>query len=456
MMDPANRSLADALRVAYRLVQFSMIILAVLFLFSGFQSIREGQRGLHLLLGRVQNQDLQPGFVLTMPKPFGELIAVSTGPQTLKLDTPFMPQVPEEQRGRTVVELRTTLASKIQLDPAVDGSLITADGNLLHGRFTVTYRRVEPEQNDSVSLWAQSVDPDSEARLVRLVVQQALVRAAARLSIDDVLKDRARLGGEARQIAQSTLRRTGPNGRSPISIDDVLADDVVAPFNVQANFEEVQNKQSEARKLIEDAQKMRVSMLTEAAGEAAEPLRQLITRYGGLLEQAEAAERAGQKDNVAQLKKQADDLLASIHALLDDKVVTIDGQEVRAPIGGRAAKLIANANSSRSAAVSVAETAARRVSDELAAFQRNPAVFVRNRWSAAFQEFAALDSVDQIYLPPDVVNPVVWINQAAEIAKGREQARIRREAQRRRDEAIRQNESTRFGGTPTGTRVTAE
>ena len=40
-LDPANQSLADALRVTLRIVQVGMLVLAALFAISGSQSVRE-------------------------------------------------------------------------------------------------------------------------------------------------------------------------------------------------------------------------------------------------------------------------------------------------------------------------------------------------------------------------------------------------------------------------------
>ena len=42
-MDPANQSLADALRLSYRVLQFVILALLALFLVSGFQRVDESQ-----------------------------------------------------------------------------------------------------------------------------------------------------------------------------------------------------------------------------------------------------------------------------------------------------------------------------------------------------------------------------------------------------------------------------
>src|SRR5262249_54239227 len=44
-MDPANQSLADALRLSFRVLQGVMVVLVILFVFSGVQTVEQGQSG---------------------------------------------------------------------------------------------------------------------------------------------------------------------------------------------------------------------------------------------------------------------------------------------------------------------------------------------------------------------------------------------------------------------------
>src|SRR5262245_23354980 len=67
MLDPANQSLADALGMMLRLVQLAMVVLIGLYLFSGLQSVQEGQRGVRLLFGKVEDSNLEPGMHLAAP-----------------------------------------------------------------------------------------------------------------------------------------------------------------------------------------------------------------------------------------------------------------------------------------------------------------------------------------------------------------------------------------------------
>ena len=79
LMDPANRSLADALKITFRLLQAAMVVLFGLFAFSGLQEVREGESGLRLMFGRLVESDVPPGIRFALPPPVGEIVRVTTG-----------------------------------------------------------------------------------------------------------------------------------------------------------------------------------------------------------------------------------------------------------------------------------------------------------------------------------------------------------------------------------------
>ena len=66
-LDPANQSLRDALRLSFRVLQMVMVVLVVVFLFSGLKTIEPGQIGLRLQLGQLEEAALEPGAHLALP-----------------------------------------------------------------------------------------------------------------------------------------------------------------------------------------------------------------------------------------------------------------------------------------------------------------------------------------------------------------------------------------------------
>ena len=71
-------TLRDALRISYRLLQGGIIVLVALYVFSGFQSIDETERGIRVLTGRIVKDDLRPD--LFFKKVEVEAVAVNGRP----------------------------------------------------------------------------------------------------------------------------------------------------------------------------------------------------------------------------------------------------------------------------------------------------------------------------------------------------------------------------------------
>jgi len=145
-LDPATKSLGDALRITFRLLQAAMIVLLGLYLLSGFQSVKESERGMRLVLGRISAKDLPPGPQFSFPAPFGEMMKVQTGLQTEDIDKQFFPRLTEGEEKLLIDKEKGAAAlagGGDSLDPDADGHLITADGNIAHARWSLTWQRAD-------------------------------------------------------------------------------------------------------------------------------------------------------------------------------------------------------------------------------------------------------------------------------------------------------------------------
>ena len=179
-LDPAQKSLADALRITFFLLQIGMIVLAGLFVLSGARQIREAERGVKLFLGRIVDQNVQPGLRFAWPYPIGEFVTVETGQVSLDVTDSFYPRMSEGQKKQPLDSLR--LLTRSGLNPAQDGALITGDGNIVHARWTVVYRRSDP------GAFVENIYPGSERAMVQAAIERGVVRTIAETPIDNVLK----------------------------------------------------------------------------------------------------------------------------------------------------------------------------------------------------------------------------------------------------------------------------
>lgn len=425
-MELANRSLADALRITYRLLQGLMLILLVLFAFSGVRRVEQAERGVKVALGRLADADLQPGMHFSLPYPLGEIRKVSTAQVQVNVDESFFPFLDANQRNLTIEQLGMGDA----LRPGKDGSLITGDGNLAHARFGVTYHRETPAD------LVQSLADGQEERLVRAVVERAAVRTIAEIPLDEVLKRNTgggsstvgTIGSEIedriRRTAQAALDELGTGLR----IDAVLMRDETPPLRTRPAYQAVQTAESKAATDREKAEERRSAVLNRVAGAAYAPLLALIEEYGRALDAKDEAS--------------AEKVLAEIDALLTpglaEQKVTVGGREfTRVKVAGAASQVVSEAESYRSSVVQSAKADAEVFRAKREQYVANPRVFITREWADAMKAFLSLDQVQTQFVPDSAGKYVLRLSEDPDIAREQRAA-----AQRR---AIMESEEKRRG-----------
>jgi regulator of protease activity HflC (stomatin/prohibitin superfamily) len=262
--DPALRSLAEALRLSFGILRLAMVGLLVAYAFSGLFTVGTNEVALRLrfgdYVGRPGEQVLERGTYLAAPFPLEQVITIDTRPQSLVLDREFWYELDPDAAGKTRAEIRRSQGGT--LNPLRDGSLLTGDRNLVHARWTVTYRVADP-----VAYLTNVGDPELARELVRCTIQQGIVHALARLPADAVL--RAAVDRDAAiGIAHERLDAMGTG----IAIDQLALDEVSAPVGVIDAFEAVTTAETDRAQRIVAAEQDRARILGEAAGEASDRL----------------------------------------------------------------------------------------------------------------------------------------------------------------------------------------
>jgi regulator of protease activity HflC (stomatin/prohibitin superfamily) len=434
MMDPATKSLADALRITYRLLQATMAVLAIMFLLSGFQSVKESERGIRLTWGQIQESDLPPGFRFSFPEPIGELIRVPTGEERLEIRKEFFPALSQTEddsiaKGEGIASLAGGGADS--LDPNNDGQLITADRGIVHTRWSVSFRRTDAQN------WARNVpdEPELEKRLILAAVKRAVVRAAASLTLDEVLRGRAegatastdgtdgggssgRLEQIAKAAAQEELDRLG------MGIQVQLVCTVrMPPRRVMTKYNEVVSAQSRAGAEVQNAQRDASASLTKAAGEGAPVLLRLIEQY-----EREIASAGDFKGGTGTDVPGAATLDLIDRFIMGERI-ELDGAPVTARVFGDVTSEIADAREHRSRVVNEIKRDVALYNAKWEAFQASPLVAVTSEWSGAMSQFMARDSVQSIFIPASVRQFTLNLNRDPAISKEQEMARNKREAE---------------------------
>ena len=177
-MDAGSQALAEALRSSFAIVKVVMVLLVLLFLASGFFTVGPQHRAILLRFGRPVGEGekalLMPGLHWSFPYPIDESILVSiSGLQQVRSTVGWYAVTPEQELAGFEPPASGTL------NPIADGYALTADANIIHTRATLTYRIKDPIRYVFTFVNASNA--------VQNVVDNALLLAASRFKVDDIL-----------------------------------------------------------------------------------------------------------------------------------------------------------------------------------------------------------------------------------------------------------------------------
>jgi len=196
--DPGTQALSEALRSSFFIIQIIMVLLVVVFLGSGFFTVKEQNRAIKLRMGRPVGGEgegvlILPGAHFAFPRPIDEVTNI-----------PFS----SSQRADSTVGWYQTAAERAanapepayaaSLDPASSASyLLTADTNIIHLAAFVTYRITRP-----VLFYFNFADAPS---FNTNDLNNALLFAASRFNVDDILSVQPAAFREAVEVRMRAL-----------------------------------------------------------------------------------------------------------------------------------------------------------------------------------------------------------------------------------------------------------
>jgi len=349
-LDPANQSLAEALRLSYRVLQVGIVGLVVVFLFSGFQTVKDGYTGVKTIFGRVQGTDgdeaLVPGLQPFWPYPIGQIEQFEAR-RTVRLDGEYLPLRRPNQVTRD--EQIAAAEGVSELFAGRDGFVITADRDLAHLAVVAEYVIDDP------SLFLRAAAPERANALVRAALMRGAVQTASSYTLKELVEGRDLPAATLRERAQDALDAAG----LAIRITSVALPERSPPRSVEARFREVQARREDAKSTVERARQEVATILTAVAGERVfGDLVRLIGDYDAALLRGDRTE--------------ADAVLASIGAQLE-----------REDLGGDAARIVQRAKASQVSTEARLAKEVRRLNGLVPSFRENPGQLVRQMWLEA-------------------------------------------------------------------------
>ena len=393
-LDPAQQSLAEALRVSFTILKLAMLALLVAYAFSGTFSVGSNEVALRLrfgdYVGDPGNRVLERGTYLAAPFPIEQIVKVDTRPVTLVLDKEFWFETSAQESGLTRGQLQARKA--MPLHPLRDGSLITGDSNIAHAKWTLTWRVGDP-----VAFLTNVGSKQVAADIVRLVAQQGIVQAIAQLAADDLLR-----GIVNRELAVGLMQERLDGMRTGLVIDQLVLDKVSAPMRVAGSFDAVTSAESDRASRIVAAQQERSRILGETAGEASGRLMELVTAY-------EQAVERGDKEAALRIQGEIDAALADLRV----------GDTA---IGGEVARVINTAKTYRTQIVERVASEAQAFEQLLPQYDRNPRLVLSKLWEDA-RETILTGDVETFYTVPGQLE--LQLNRDPELQKERQKEQMR-------------------------------
>jgi regulator of protease activity HflC (stomatin/prohibitin superfamily) len=404
-LDPAQQSLADALRVSFGILRLALAALLVAWLFSGTFSVGSNERAVRLrfgdYVGAPGEQVLDRGTYLAAPFPIEQVIKVDTRPVTIDLDREFWFEPQEGSAATSREGLRAGRAGP--LNPVRDGSLLTGDMNIAHARWKTTYHVTDPVAyitNVGQSRLAES--------LVRCAIQQGIVQAVAQFPADELLK-----GIVNKETATGIAQRQLDDMQTGLTIDALVLDQVTPPLAVVASFEAVTTAESQRSQLIVSAQQDRARILGETAGEAADGLLAILAAY----------ERAGETGSAADVE--------AVDRQLDEALFALRVGPAR--VGGTVARTVNAAATYRTQVVERVKAEREAFERLLPQFRATPQIIYSRLWSDA-REAILTGDVETFYTPAG--QKAFKINRDPEIQKRRQQDQLKALKQEQKDKEI--------------------
>ena len=143
-LDPANRALADALRVSFRVLSAIMVLILAAFLLSGVFKVNSDERAVVLRFGKVVGAEadgaggrvLGPNVYFGWPYPVDQVVRVPIRQQERKVGTFWFRVLPGEEN----LPLDQLTPKQAGLKPGFDGALMTGNRGLIHVRWTCQWR----------------------------------------------------------------------------------------------------------------------------------------------------------------------------------------------------------------------------------------------------------------------------------------------------------------------------
>ena len=399
-MDPANQSLGDALRLSYRVLQAVILVLVVLFLVSGFQTVEDGQTGVKTVWGKIVAVDgseaLESGAQFSIyPYPIGEFVLFQAENRSIDLGNAFAPMGKGAAPFEQLVE-RADISTQLRPGPRGDGFLLTRDGDIAHMEVAVRFGIGQP--GHFVKRVNDSDQMRDANRLVKLAVQRAAIQTVAEISLQELTDQTDDVRSRIQQHAQRTLDAL----ECGIEITQIQVQRAYAALAIEKGRGDLLNARVNAAEAVDKARQRGNEALNKVAGSDSPQLISLIEHY-------------------EDLEQRGDPEAATVMATIHEKMETTQSGEI--------AQIIQDAKGHKSRIEANLGIEYRRFASLLPAFRQNPKLLVRQQWLSTYTAIFSKPDAEMIYVPDPLMSVTINVNGQPRVQEMRNENRIKQRQQ---------------------------
>ncbi|MFH1417824.1 MAG: SPFH domain-containing protein [Planctomycetota bacterium] len=412
-LDPANQSLADALRKSFGILKLLMIVLVILYFFSGWFSVKPDEVGVVLRFGRIlgtgEGEQTRPtvlkeGWHWSWPYPFERWETVSTKERLHK--TEFMFKLSEKEQAAGISGYKSN-----NLSPLRDDYLITGDVNIIHASLAVRYKiddvvayltNVMPAPSPKPASGAVDFHEYPEDTLMSNLLRDATIEVAARrVALDIRGPGQAEfLSAVSERLAEklNALAAAGvPTGIRIDSNKGVLArksgmvEGIMPPRQVQEVFDRVDAAKAEMFAELTKAESAAQALLLETVGVNYDAIARAIREEYDLMLALSAAESTAGGGDEAETQRLRD-------ALGKQRVAT---QGLMSEATGEVQEILKGAETGKSEIIKEAQGDYKHFTKVYPEFLENPEIFMSRMLQEVYARVLRNDGVAKIFVPPE-------------------------------------------------------
>ncbi len=255
--DSSTQALSEALRSSFAVIKYVMILLVLVFLFSGWFQVGTQERAMVLRLGKpaggADAKLLGPGLHWAFPYPVDEVVKIPMGQaQTVSSSVGWYATTVVAEAGNAEPPPPPTL------NPAAEGYVLTGDANIIHVRGTLVYRLTEPAIR-------YAFDFVNASNVVQNIFDNAINYAAANYAVDNALtRDIAGF----REKVRMRIEQLAASYNLGITVDQVSLQ-TIPPRQLTGAFAAVLDAEVRSSKLRNDALSYENQTVSRANSQAA-------------------------------------------------------------------------------------------------------------------------------------------------------------------------------------------